>query len=180
MNSDLIHMKHFRFKKAYFRVAGNSCEKNVEREMRICKQTTAAAVIGSADNGSELPSPSVEINHSSPKPTFFQVVHKEIVAKRNAERRGGASDSANFILTMREYHDFPLILEGDPLQWWSAKFNEGMMVSMMDVIKKLFCVPATSVPAEQLFSKAGLLISEKRNRLNPTNVDILLFLNKNA
>lgn len=43
----------------------------------------------------------------------------------------------------------------------------------------IFCVPATSVPSEQLFSKAGELISSKRNRLGRKNVDKILFLNKN-
>ena len=36
-----------------------------------------------------------------------------------------------------------------------------------------------SVPSERLFSKAGQLVSERRNRLKPSNVDMLLFLNNN-
>jgi hypothetical protein len=48
------------------------------------------------------------------------------------------------------------------------------------VVKKIFCIPATSVPSEQIFSKAGLLISKQRNGLKPSNVDMLIFFNKNV
>ena len=39
-------------------------------------------------------------------------------------------------------------------------------------------IPATSIPSERLFSKAGQLLSERRSRLKPKNVDKILFLNK--
>ena len=35
------------------------------------------------------------------------------------------------------------------------------------------------VPAERLFSKAGELVSARRNRLKPKQVNTYLFLNKN-
>lgn len=47
------------------------------------------------------------------------------------------------------------------------------------VAKKYLGTAATSVPAERLFSNAGEAISERRNRLKPKNVHILLFLNTN-
>ena len=40
-------------------------------------------------------------------------------------------------------------------------------------------IPATSVPAERIFSTAGHIVNEKRNCLNPETVDMLIFLNKN-
>jgi len=44
---------------------------------------------------------------------------------------------------------------------------------------KYACIPATSVPSERIFSKAGQIVSQRRNRLSPKNVDVLIFLNKN-
>ena len=41
------------------------------------------------------------------------------------------------------------------------------------------CTPASSVPCERVFSKAGEVVSKKRNRLKPKTVENLLFLNKN-
>ncbi len=42
-----------------------------------------------------------------------------------------------------------------------------------------FNVPATSVPTEHVFSKAGELISKRRLRLHPKQVQMTLFLNSN-
>ena len=47
------------------------------------------------------------------------------------------------------------------------------------IAKKYLCIPGTSVPAERVFSKAGELVSMRRSRLKPKNVNMFLFLNKN-
>lgn len=44
---------------------------------------------------------------------------------------------------------------------------------------KYLGIVATSVPAERMFSKAGEVVSKKRNRLKGKTVNMLLFLNKN-
>ena len=121
-------------------------------------------------------------NSSPPanKPSLFSLLHKELVERRNLERRGGTNVGVTNILLIREFNDYELVDDCDPLKWWRAKRREGIMVPCLNVVKKMFCIPATSVPSEQLFSKAGLLISEKRTRLSPKNVDMLLFLSKNA
>lgn len=41
------------------------------------------------------------------------------------------------------------------------------------------CLQATSVPAERIFSMAGEIVSNKRNRIDPNMVNMLIFLNKN-
>ena len=41
------------------------------------------------------------------------------------------------------------------------------------------CAPSSSVPCEGVFPKAGEVSSKKRNRLNPSTVKQILFLNKN-
>jgi len=49
---------------------------------------------------------------------------------------------------------------------------------LQQLAKKYICIPATSVAAEQLFSKAGKPISKRKACLKPKNVNMLLFLNK--
>ena len=63
------------------------------------------------------------------------------------------------------------------LDWWKSHHHQYRKQSIL--AKKYLCVPATSVPSERLFSKAGELVSAKRNRLKPKYVDMMLFLNKN-
>ena len=47
---------------------------------------------------------------------------------------------------------------------------------LCQVIKKLFC---SSVPTEKLSSKAGEIISERRNRLKPENAEMIILLVQN-
>ena len=45
--------------------------------------------------------------------------------------------------------------------------------------RKYLCIPGTSVSSERLFSKAGQVVQARRSNLKPSNVDKILFLNKN-
>lgn len=65
----------------------------------------------------------------------------------------------------------------DPLCWW--KQHAPLLPLLQDQVKKILCIPATSVPSERVFSRAGELISDRRNCLSDGNVNMLLFLNKN-
>ena len=53
----------------------------------------------------------------------------------------------------------------------------GSQKYLYEVAMKFMSVPATSVPSERVFSKAGQLITERQNRLSGKNIDMLLFLN---
>ena len=64
------------------------------------------------------------------------------------------------------------------LEWWSH--NSLHFPNLAKLAKRYLCVPATSVPAEQVFSIAGEVINNKRSSLKPENVDMLIFLNKNC
>ena len=68
-------------------------------------------------------------------------------------------------------------LDTNPLKWWSERSH--LFPFLSQLVRKYFAVVATSVPSERLFSSAGNLITDKRNRLLPENVDKLLFLHEN-
>ena len=61
----------------------------------------------------------------------------------------------------------------------SSKENAERFPIIAKVAKRFLCIPATSVPAERVFSTTGLIINEKRSSLLPENSDMLIFLNKN-
>uniref|UniRef100_A0A8C5HT75 BED-type domain-containing protein n=1 Tax=Gouania willdenowi TaxID=441366 RepID=A0A8C5HT75_GOUWI len=58
----------------------------------------------------------------------------------------------------------------DPALWWSL--NESRFKNLSRLAKAYLCIPATSVPAERVFSAAGLVVNRLRSRLLPKHVDI--------
>jgi hypothetical protein len=65
----------------------------------------------------------------------------------------------------------------NPVEWW--KVNSPRFPCLAMAAKLLLCIPPTSVRSERQFSAAGGIVSSKRNRLSPANVERLLFLKEN-
>lgn len=65
-------------------------------------------------------------------------------------------------------------LKSNPLETWEdmKKVFPGLFHSF----KSHAMIPASSVPAERLFSKAGATATQERNRLKPKRLNELLFL----
>ena len=70
----------------------------------------------------------------------------------------------------------PCIRKRDPLTWWQEQ--EKYLPNMAKAARKYLSIPANSVPSERVFSKAGEIVSARRNRIKSKNVDMILFLNK--
>ena len=95
---------------------------------------------------------------------------------------GTSSESELPISTMKEevkcfFDEPPIDYNSDPLKWW--KENEKRFPKLSSLAKTLLCIPATSVPSERIFSIAGNIVTKKICSLNPENVDMLIFMNKN-
>lgn len=79
---------------------------------------------------------------------------------------------------MRQYLSMPhQDLKCNVAEFWND--HKTVLAPLSDIALKYIIIPATSVPAERIFSKAGQILSARRNRLLPKNVDQLIFLNKN-
>ena len=63
-----------------------------------------------------------------------------------------------------------------PLTWW--KMNGHRFPHMQQLARAVLVIPATSTPAERLFSAAGLVCSKKRSGLSAEHVDMLVFLHQ--
>ena len=61
-----------------------------------------------------------------------------------------------------------------PLEYW--KTNHSRYPALSQIARKLLCIPATSTPAERVFSAAGNTVIPKRASLEPECVDQLVFL----
>jgi hAT family C-terminal dimerisation region len=60
----------------------------------------------------------------------------------------------------------------DPITWW--KENTFRFPSLSRMARDYLSVPGTSVPAEEVFSTAGDIVSKKRNRLVGENIRMLM------
>ncbi|XP_075166897.1 E3 SUMO-protein ligase ZBED1-like [Haematobia irritans] len=82
------------------------------------------------------------------------------------------------ILDMRQYLEKDIAgIDMNPLEYWKCIGDEA--TALQTCAKRYLCIPATSTESERMFSKAGQIISDRRSRLKPKNVDMLLFINKN-
>jgi len=64
-----------------------------------------------------------------------------------------------------------------PLVWW--RNNAHLYPTVARIAKRFLGAPATSVPSERLFSSAGLIYSDRRNRLLPERAEMLLSIKYN-
>ena len=71
----------------------------------------------------------------------------------------------------------PVPLNADPLEWWSGHYSDYPHLAVL--ARRFLCIPATSVPAERVFSAAGIIVNKLRCSLQHNNVDALIFLQKN-
>jgi Lhr-like helicase len=65
--------------------------------------------------------------------------------------------------------------EIDPIHWWKA--HETIYPCLSKLAFDILCVPATSVPTEQIFSKAGDIITKRRNKLSDNSIKSVMCLN---
>ena len=106
------------------------------------------------------------------KKTALEILIGEDDDERSQSNKSSLAEEFNDYLRVA-----PLKSRANVLQWWSH--NSAQFPNVAKLAKKYLCVPATSVPAEQVFSVAGEVINNKRSSLKPENVDMLVFLNNN-
>lgn len=105
-------------------------------------------------------------------PVCGEPLTKELLSQHAIEQQ---PDS---IIELRRYFEEPNIERSIyPLDWW--RNNANRFLRLHKIAAKYLCIPGSSVPSDRLFSKAGQLVSERRNRLKPENIDTILFLNHN-
>jgi len=61
--------------------------------------------------------------------------------------------------------------------WWAN--NRHRFPYLVKVARQYLCAPPTSVGSERLFSGAGDVLDDKRNRVAPEKAEMLLFIKNN-
>ena len=85
--------------------------------------------------------------------------------------------SSNLSLEFRNYLDAPLLpweTSPNPFLFWTNNFNSESELPKLAL--KYLIIPATSVPSERLFSKAGDILKKRRSTLSPKRVEQLLIM----
>lgn len=78
------------------------------------------------------------------------------------------------IIDIREYLEKQDIKQnGCPFKFWELSNSK-----LKEVALKRVCIPATSMPSERIFSKAGLIMTDRRNILKEKHWINFCFLNK--
>lgn len=89
----------------------------------------------------------------------------------------GTAQSKAIIEVQRYMEEPPISRQEEPLNWW--KNNAYNFPNLAELVKTAVVPVATSVPCERIFSKSGLILSDRRARLSSSKVKMILFLNTN-
>lgn len=163
-----------RFKKVPFADSGNS-KRIEERLINIMKPTVGNQGDQQASSTAATRQETQESQTPERKRTLWKMFDEKV---ERTVKVGQSSSAAGPHIDMRRYLEEPLIArEGDPVTWW--RDHSPLFPKLAEQAKKFLCIPATSVPSERLFSKAGELVSQRRNCLGDGNINSILFLNKN-
>ena len=58
---------------------------------------------------------------------------------------------------------------GTLLEWWKTKAS--LFPRLAILAKRVLAIPATSANSERNFSRAGIIVNDKRSQISPENVD---------
>jgi hypothetical protein len=98
----------------------------------------------------------------------------EQAAKQFGDRADRIADSNE----VKDYMSMPSVpLDTDPLQWWRE--HQQRFPVLARVARRFLCIPASSAPAERVWSTAGNTITEKRARLSDETVENLILCHEN-
>uniref|UniRef100_A0A6P7H2S3 Zinc finger BED domain-containing protein 1-like n=1 Tax=Diabrotica virgifera virgifera TaxID=50390 RepID=A0A6P7H2S3_DIAVI len=171
-----------RFMKTSFGLPVNAdkAEKYVTEELESMKKKLQNnnTATGGSSNATASSTPSAE-SALSKKDLARQKLWKWVDDKVEEKRKTiNSSVQASSSIVVRHYLELP-----PPDRWKSplpfCEEHKAVLPDLYKLQKKYLCLPATSVPSERLFSIAGLATNDRRNRLDPKNLNNILLLHSN-
>jgi hypothetical protein len=161
-----------KFKKTTFGLTDNAdnAEKCLVAELTSIISFNNDAGDNNINNISETPASSTSTGSSYSLWDHFD--------QKVTEVRSVICPNVSATLMMRQYIELPHLHRGkNSLDFW--KQHKMTLPELYKLRLQYLCIPATSVPSERIFSKAGLLTNNRRNRLSLKNLNYIIFLNSN-
>lgn len=106
------------------------------------------------------------VSNRSPKESVFNSLQDNV-----------DMDNHSISAEMDRYMNTKHAVVNNLLDWWSQ--HKEMYPQLYQYFLLFAAIPATSASAERIFSDAGNIITNKRSRLSPKNVNQLAFLHRN-
>lgn len=141
-------------------------------EQRLLGEITTV-VENSDPMPSSVPEPLPAYSDGDSGSSFWNMFDRKV--SEAGAMKNTASEAENE--SRRYFKEANIPRKADPLQWW--KLNEVQFPHLKMLAQKYLCIPATSVSSERLFSKQGDVVDARRELIKPSQVNQVLFLNKN-
>uniref|UniRef100_A0A3B3CQM1 HAT C-terminal dimerisation domain-containing protein n=1 Tax=Oryzias melastigma TaxID=30732 RepID=A0A3B3CQM1_ORYME len=154
-----------------FKTIGFRCQEKAQHAVQTLTAECAALVRPTADRSTERPA---RATSTGKNPAFN--LWKSLDDQATMVRTHSNATADATLEVQRYMTDPPLERSEDPLVYWNEHKN--IYPHLFSLAKKHLCIPASSVPFERVFSKAGEVFSRKRNRLSPKAAEKILLLNK--
>lgn len=105
-------------------------------------------------------------------------IWKQLDKSVSSQPRINRSPQARAIVEVDRYLEEEIIDRNEnPLKWWANHVS--VFPNLSHVVRNKFGTVATSVPCERIFSKTGIIVSERRSRISLEKVKKIMFLNVN-
>uniref|UniRef100_A0A3P9JS10 Zinc finger protein 37 n=1 Tax=Oryzias latipes TaxID=8090 RepID=A0A3P9JS10_ORYLA len=151
-----------------FKTIGFRCQEKAQQAVQTLTAECAALVRPAADRPAERPAQQTSTGEDRKVSTFCPPAFNlwKSLDDQASMVRTHSNATADATLEVQRYMaDPPLERSQDPLVYW--KEHKNIYPHLFSLAKKHLCIPASSVPFEHVFSKAGEVFSRKRNRLSP-------------
>ena len=153
-------------RKINYAIAENSIKnicKNGPNEIRILLETSTSSQASTSAQSNE------QQNRQKRSLIVFDV-------ENNLSKNKGTSKLTGLAREIEEYKSEPPKMI-EPEEYW--KQHSKIYPCLFYAYTKIFSLPATSVPSEELFSHSEHNIRDRRNRLSPQNINKILVIYEN-